>query len=219
MKNQSPPNILSQEWGWNNIRSDVFQLVAWGYQRKEQEIRQRRLEEDITGLIRMGINETLDELDDYLFPRFQLYSAHNEDPVDDHDTFGKKRSRVDVLIECSGSRPRKRYRLEAKRCARRKHNSKYNIDWYAQGISAFLNGLYAKDSPEGGLLGLMQSDDAKYWKKELSTKLKNDVSLCCQSLLSDVDPTPDLSDMTVSAHQRSDGSAIDLYHTFLDCME
>ena len=215
--NQSPLIILSHEWGWDNIRCDVFQLVAWGYQRKEKEIRQCHLEEDITGLIRQGINETLDELDDDLYSRFQLYCAHNEDPVDDHVMSGKKRPRVDILIECSGSRPRRRYRLEAKRCARKKYNSKYNIDWYAQGISAFLNGLYAKDSPEGGLLGLMQSDDAKYWKKELSTKLKNDASLCCQSLLSDVEPTPDLPNMTVSAHQRSDGSAIALYHVFLDC--
>jgi len=215
--NQLPPNILSHEWGWDNIRRDVFQLVAWGYQRKEKEIRQRRLEEDITGLLRQGINETLDELDDDLLPRFQLYSAHNEDPVDDHGTSGKKRPRVDVLIECSGSQPRKRYRLEAKRCARKKYKSKYNIDWYAQGISAFLTGLYAKDSPEGGLLGLMQSDDEKYWKKELSIKLENDVSLCCQSPLSKVEPTSDLLDITVSVHKRSDGSAIDLYHVFLDC--
>lgn len=214
---QSPPDILSQAWGWDNIRSDVFQLVAWSYQRKEKEIRQRRLEVDITGLIRMGIDEVLDELDDDLWPRFQFYSAHNEDPVDNHGLFGNERPRVDVLIECSGSRPRKRYRLEAKRCARKKYKSKYNISWYAQGISAFLNGLYAKDSPEGGLLGLMQSDDAKHWKKELSTKLKDDASLCCQSLLSDVEPTPDLADMAVSVHQRSDGSAIDLYHAFLDC--
>jgi hypothetical protein len=163
--NQPPLNILSREWGWDNIRRDVFQLVVWRYRRKEKEIRQRSLEEDITGLIRKGINETLDELDDDSWPRFQFYSAHNEDPVDDHDRSGKKRPRVDVLIECTGSRPRKRYRLEAKRCARKKYNSKYNIDWYAQGITAFLIGLYAKDSPEGGLLGLMQSDDAKYWKR------------------------------------------------------
>lgn len=215
--NQPPPDILSREWGWDNIRCDVFQLVAWGYQRKEKEIRQRDLEEDITGLIRQGINEILDELDDDLLPRFQFYSAHNEDPVDDHGISGKKRPRVDILIECIGSRPRKRYRLEAKRCARKKYRSKYNIDWYAQGISAFLNGLYAKDSPEGGLLGLMQSDDAKYWKNELFTKLKSDASLCCQSPLSDVEPTPDLPDMTVSAHQRSNGTSIDLYHAFLDC--
>jgi len=71
---QSPINILSSEWGWDNIRRDVFQLVAWGYQRKEKEIRQCRLEEDITGLIRQGINEALDELDDDLYSRFQLYS-------------------------------------------------------------------------------------------------------------------------------------------------
>jgi hypothetical protein len=93
--NQPPLNILSPEWGWDNIRRDVFQLVAWGYRRKEKEIRQRSLEEDITGLIRKGINETLDELDDDSWPRFQFYSAHNEDPVDDHDTSGKKRPRVD----------------------------------------------------------------------------------------------------------------------------
>ncbi len=215
--NQPPPNILSHEWGWDNIRRDVFQLVAWGYKRKEKEIRQRRLEEDITGLIRKGINETLDELDDDLLPRFQLYSAHNEDPVDDHGKSGKQRPRVDVLIECSGSQPRKRYRLEAKRCARKKYRGKYKIDWYVQGISAFLNGLYAKDSPEGGLLGLMQSDDAKYWKNELSRKLKRDTSLCCQSPLSEVESTPDLLGITVSVHQRSNGSAIDLYHVFLDC--
>src|SRR5437588_67668 len=122
--NQPPPNILSHEWGWDNIRRDVFQLVAWGYRCKEKEIRQRRLEE--------------------------------------------------------------------KRCARKKYKGKYKIDWYAQGISAFLNGLYAKDSPEGGLLGLMQSDDAKYWKNELSRKLKDDASLCCQSPLSEAESTPDL---------------------------
>jgi hypothetical protein len=214
---QPPLKILSPEWGWDNIRRDVFQLVAWGYQRKEKEIRQHSLEEDITGLIRQGINETLDELDDDLYPRFQLYSAHNEDPVDDHGTSGKKRPRVDVVIECSGSRPRKRYRLEAKRCARKKYNSKYIIEWYIQGVIAFLIGLYAKDSPEGGLLGLIQSDDAQYWKKELSTKLQENVSLSCQSSLSDVDPIPGLPHITVSLHQRSDGSAIALYHVFLDC--
>lgn len=215
--NQPPPNILSHEWGWDNIRRDVFQLVAWGYQRKEKEIRQRHLEEDITGLLRMGINESLDELDDDLLPRFQLYSAHNEDPVDDHGKSGKQRPRVDVLIECSGSLPRKRFRFEAKRCARRKFKGKYKIDWYVQGIGSFLNGQYAKDSSEGGLLGLMQSDDEKYWKNELSRKLKDDASLCCQSSLSAAESTPDLPGVTVSAHQRSDGSAIDLYHVFLDC--
>ena len=206
------PDIDSAEWAWPNFRRDVFQLIAWGYQIVVQEIRQKHLEEDITGLIRKGIKEKLDE---DLPPRFQCYFAGNEDPVDDDDdgSLGKKRPRVDILIESGRSRPRKRYRLEAKRCARRTNT----ISWYAEGITAFLTRLYARDSPEGGLLGLMQSDDTKYWKEELSTKLKNDVSLSCQSPLADVDLTPDLAEMTVSVHQRNDGSPIDLYHAFLDC--
>src|SRR5258706_10860232 len=128
----SAPFVTLSSRSTGPISQCILGLVAWGYQRKEKEIRQRRLEEDITGLIREGINEALDELDDDSLPHFQFYSAHNEDPVDDHGTSGKKRPRVDVLIECSGSRPRKRYRLEAKRCARKKYKSKYNIDWYAQ---------------------------------------------------------------------------------------
>ena len=63
----------------------------------------------------------------------------------------------------------------------------------------------------------MQSDDAKYWKKELSTKLQKDVLLSCQSSLSEVDPMPYLLNITVSLHQRSNGAAIALYHIFLDC--
>jgi hypothetical protein len=124
----SPPDILSTKWGWENVRRDVFQLVAWGYQVARENIRARNLEEDITGLIRKGINEKLDE---ELPPRFRYYSAHNEDPVDDNDTFGKDRPRVDILVECSGSSPRKRYRLEGKRCARGANP----IGWYTKSRS------------------------------------------------------------------------------------
>src|SRR5690242_2391975 len=102
---QLPPDILSVEWAWDNVRRDVFQLVAWGYQVKEQAIRQHRLEEDITGLLQQGINEQLDEEQP---PRFLFYSAHSEDPVDDIGELGKKRPRIDILIECSGCSPRKR---------------------------------------------------------------------------------------------------------------
>ena len=212
--NEPPPDIDSAEWAWPGFRSDVFQLVAWGYQDAEQDIRQSQREEDITGLIRKAINERLDS---DLPPHFKYYSVHNEDPVDDGGLKGKKRHRVDILFEHGGSRPRIRYRLEAKRCARIKYESKYTIQWYALGIKAFLTGQYARDSPEGGLLGLIQSDDAGYWKDELSNKLKNDSSLSCQSPLADIDITPDVPDMASSVHQRNDGTSINLYHAFLDC--
>jgi hypothetical protein len=208
--NQSPPDILSSEWGWDNFRRDVFQLVAWGYQLVETEVRQRHQEEDITGLLRRGIREKLDE---ELPPRFRFYFPANEDPVDDDGAFGKKRRRVDILIECSGSRPRVRYRLEAKRCARNENA----IGTYTEGVLAFVQRRYARDSPEAGLLGLVQSDTAEHWRMQLSLKLGEDESLRCQSLFTHIDLTPNLLPVSVSLHQRDDGSLISLYHAFLDC--
>lgn len=216
--NQPLPNIRSREWGWDNIRRDVFQLIAWSYQLMAQEICKCEMEEDITGLLRKGINQIFDEMDDTMSMRFQFYSAHNEDPIDD-SKLGKARPRIDITIECSGHRPRKRFRLEAKRCARRKFNSKYTIGWYLEGITTFVNGQYANDSPEGGMLGLMQSDDAPYWKNELLNQLQNDLSLsCCSPFLTDTDPIQDLPEISVSAHRRADNSTINLYHIFLNCI-
>lgn len=212
--NAPPPDILSFEWGWDNFRIDVFQLVAWGYHIKEAEIRKCEREEDITGLIRSGIREKLDE---ELPSRFQRYFPANEDPVDEHGVLGKKRPRVDILIESSHTRPRKRYRLEAKRC--HSHKSNYRIHWYAEGVTAFLEGLYANDSPEAGLLGLMQSNDAQYWMQKLAEKLTEDFSLAAKSPLADAILTPDVPFMSSSHHARQNGSSITLFHAFLDCIQ
>jgi len=208
--NQPPPDILSADW-WSHFRRDVFQLVAWGYQIEEAEIRRQHLEPRITGLIRKGINTKLDE---GLPPRFQMYSAHNEDPVDDNtSTMGNDRPRVDVLIECSGSRPRRRYRLEAKRCARTVNP----IGWYTSGIDPYLDGRYAQDAPEAGLLGLVQSDSTTYWKDQLVEKLRNDTTLNCVAPLSDEPITVDLPGTSSSQHTRCNNSPITLLHAFLDC--
>jgi hypothetical protein len=207
----SPPDFLSQVWGWENVRRDVFQLVAWGYQIAVKEIRTRNLEEDITGLIRKGINEKLDE---ELPPRFQCYSAHNEDPVDEHASLGKDRPRVDIMIECSiGSGRRRRYRLEGKRCAR----GQQPIRWYAMGIKAFVECRYAKDSPEAGLLGLVQSDTEAYWKSRLAARLEADASLASRAPLTQQALIGELHYFFSSEHLRQDGSTIVLYHVFLDC--
>jgi hypothetical protein len=214
--NEPLPDILSVEWAWPSVREDVLQLIAWGFQGAQDEIRQLVLEEDITGLIRKHINDKLD--DEELPIRFRLYSAKGEDHVDDTGKLGKKRPRVDILIECSvGRLPRKRYRFEAKRCARNLFNSKYKIEWYAEGIAEFVAGIYARHDPEAGMLGLMQSDRAQYWKKDLSAHLDKDPALACQSGLTDVNLIADLPDVAVSQHKRVDGSLIDLYHIFLDC--
>lgn len=208
------PDILSAEWAaWENVRRDVFQLVAWGYQFVEAEIRQREQEEDITGLLRKGVRHVLDKEPPEGYSHLEQYFAANEDPVDDDGTFGKNRPRLDIMIERSGTYPRRRYRLEGKRCARNVNP----IGWYVEGIEAFISMRYAKDSPEGGLLGLVQSDTPSHWKKQLARKLAKDASIACIGSLVDIDLTPDLPEMSVSYHRRSDGSAIALCHAFLDC--
>ena len=210
------PDILSAEWAWSSFRQDVVQLIAWGYQDAETIIRQRELEEDITGLIRKSINDRLENGE--LPIQFRMYSAKGEDHVDDTGKLGKQRPRIDILIESSvGRLPRKRYRFEAKRCARKSFNSKYKIEWYAKGIAEFVEGTYALNAPEAGMLGLVQSDTAQYWKAELSDKLNADLALACHSALRDIDPIANLSNVSLSQHQRHDGSSIDLYHLFLDC--
>ena len=214
--NEPLPDILSAEWAWQNFREDVLQLIVWGYQDAEAEIRRREMEEDITGLIRRSINDKLDE--EELPLRFRMYSAKGEDHVDDAGKLGKQRPRVDILIESGvGRLPRKRYRFEAKRCARKRFNSKYKIEWYAEGITEFVTGTYALNAPEAGMLGLMQSDDALYWKGELSTHLSTDATLACNSALTDVNLPADIPNVSVSQHRRHDESLIDLYHVFLDC--
>jgi hypothetical protein len=86
--NEPLPDILSVEWAWPSVREDVLQLIAWGFQGAQGQIRQLELEEDITGLIRKHINDKLD--DEELPRRFRLYSAKGEDHVDDTGKLGKK---------------------------------------------------------------------------------------------------------------------------------
>ena len=205
-----PPDFLSSDWAWEAFRRDVFQLISWGYQEMEPEIRRRAKEEDITGLIRQGINR---RLDDELPLRFSFYSAHNEDPVDDAGRFGKNRPRIDIAIECACRPVRKRYRLEAKRCA----TSSYPIRKYTEGIPPFLGGQYARDSPEAGMLGLVQTDTPAYWKSQLDSTLPTDSSLACVVLLDEVDLPTEVSIMSGSVHDRANGTQITLFHAFLDC--
>ena len=195
--NKPLPDILSADWSWPNFRQDALQLLVWGYQRVEVDVRRRNLEEDITGLISTGINAEFDDMDAAVYRYFKIYSVKNENPVNDTGKFGKQRPKVDILIECSSTQPRVRYHFEAKRCARKRFKSRYKIDWYAQGIAAFVAGQYAKEAPEAGMLGLIQSDTALYWKAELSAKLSQDFSLACRNTLTNF-AIPILPDLAVS---------------------
>lgn len=208
--NSSAEVIVSPAWGWDNVRRDAFQLIAWGYQLAEVAIRQQHLEERITGLIRKGINQ---KLNDYPGPRFEIYVPLNEDPIDDTGELGKDRPLVDISIVCGRGAPRKTYRFEAKRCAKNSNP----ISWYTKGIEVYVNRTYARDAPEASVIGLVQTDTSVYWKTQLRKKTKQDQALHCKVHPADVEVVADLPGIVVSTHRREDHSLIDLYHVFLDC--
>lgn len=203
MVETSAETILSYEWGWSKFRRDVFQLLAWGYQDAKARIQQEHLEENITELLREAIDDRLQQ-DSSLPARFILYNAKNEDPISGTGRRGKARPKVDITIEHTGNRPYKRYRLEAKRCARK---YKSGIKWYADGIKVYVQRTYAREAPEAAVVGLVQSDTPAHWKAQLQKTVQ----------ATDITVISDLSNMAVSTHHRDDGSLIDLYHVFLDC--
>jgi hypothetical protein len=79
-------------------------------------------------------------------------------------------------------------------------NNKNTSDWRAEGIAEFVAGIYARYDPVAGMLGLMQSDEARYWKNELSAPLSKDIALDCKATMIDVGIVTDLPNMVVSQH-------------------
>ena len=205
-------SILSQQWGWENVRRDAFQLLAWGYADAEATIRQEDLEVNITGMLAGAMDNRLSFAQ--IPPRFILYNVKEEAHVNTSGKLGNQRPRIDIVVEHTGNRPAKKYVFEAKRCAKR---YKGGIKWYVKGVENFLTLDYARNAPEASIVGLIQSDTSVYWRAQLSTQTAKDVALCCEVHPASINVIADLPDMVVSTHRRNDTSLIDLYHVFLDC--
>lgn len=204
--------ILSQKWGWDSIRRDAFQLLAWGYADAEAKIRQETLEVNITGML----SEAMDNKLSYgqLPARFALYNVKEEAHVNKPGRVGNTRTRLDIMVEHTGQRPYRKYVLEAKRCSK---NYRGGIKWYVKGIESFLALDYAEDAPEASVIGLVQKDTIEHWKDELRTYAPAGNSLRYETTPADTNIVDELPCMTVSTHRREDDSLIDLYHIFLDC--
>lgn len=205
-------SILSQQWGWESVRRDAFQLLAWGYTDSQVAIRREHLEVNITGILADAMDKRLT----YPEPpvHFILYNVKEEAHVNTSGKLGNQRPRIDIIVEHTGNRPAKKYVFEAKRCAKK---YKEGIKWYVKGVENFLTLDYARDAPEASIIGLVQSDTSIHWRAQLRAKTAENAALCCEAYPTDVNVVDDLPDMVVSTHRRNDTSLIDLYHVFLDC--
>lgn len=194
----------------------AHQILLWGYEGARAEIHEDREEEEITGFLLDAMRAKLDEPETPTY--YNNFQPQEEYRVPSGTRAGKERQRIDIVIWQTNSRPRAIFTFEAKRLRTRGHP----IGEYtgAEGMLCFLRCEYAQGDPEAAMIGYVQSDNAARWFRELERKFKEDSSttLACTNPLATTTVLAELSDEWVSEHRRTDGTALRVYHIFLDCM-
>jgi hypothetical protein len=196
------------------FREDAHQLLAWGYQDSRHLITSDREETEITGFIAEAIQNRLN------FPtdeRYWRYNVKEDNPVSGEGRTGKRRRKIDIIVEDSCSRPRSWYVFEAKRLRRASHN--ISIYMGEDGMMRFIEGRYAPANKEVAMIGYVQTDTAAHWVKELETHFAEDSEnqLLVVNKLSKVSIHPDIQDEWASSHNRTTGSPLTIFHLFLNC--
>lgn len=209
-----PPNPTWKKYE-DYLRRETHQLIAWGYESARLQINSALEEEVITEYIASAIQNRLEDFDS---PEFvDNYSIKEENPVREQGKTGKRRRRTDILIEHhkQGLRPRPCYIFESKRLSR----TKYLIDKYCgyNGMERFVDERYAKDYPEVGMLGYVQSDTIDYWEIQLQNFLSTAARLSVQKPLRKITVVPSLTNEWITNHWRISCSPLEVYHIFLDC--
>ena len=182
----------------------VHRLLQIGYSRLRPVQFASTEEPTISGRIREEIEHFLDEPPAEGWKQF--YEVFNENPEDDKWRSGKRRLKTDIRIKSSRTAPRLRFIFEAKRLRYSR-----SLDDYlgSEGLRAFLNEDYAKDSLDAGMLGYVQVSTPNQWASGIGSRLKG-VGWRKQNFAGGPQNT------YLSRHTRiPGGSSIDIYHTLL----
>jgi hypothetical protein len=90
-----------------------------------------------------------------------------------------------------------------------------------EGLGCFINGVYAKDFDEAGMLGYVQCDTLDQWVERLKLAIENDAKsdnkLLLKSPQREIQIIDEVSQEWVSEHNRNTGRSISIYHILLDC--
>ncbi len=198
-----------------SFREDAHQLLAWGYLAARHLIAPEREETEITGFIAEAIRAKLNSPD--IEERFDRYSLQEDNPVAGERRIGKRRVRMDIIIESSFRKPRPQYIFEAKRLCR--PNQTLGDYLGGEGILRFLQGRYAADCPEVAMVGYVQTDTISYWAIALERRFDEDSAnqFRITEKLSKTGIISHLADEWISKHQRENQMLITIFHIFLDC--
>ena len=154
----------------NTFRRHVFGILSGGYGRLNCSKYQAEQEPAITGELVRGMREFVEAPS---APTWATrYAIHDDPPINSGGgRLGKKRLRFDIQFErtCAGKRPR--YGFEAKRLS----GSSFGVKKYLEkeGLGAFLDGNYAAEEVEAGMIGYIQSDSESEWVCKIEQGMKD----------------------------------------------
>jgi hypothetical protein len=136
------------------------------------------------------------------------FAIHDDQPVSGGGAEGKRRPRIDIVVERTGPGPRPRFHFEAKRLHRSDSVAAYMGD---EGMDCFLAGKYAQTEPDAGMLGYVQQGTPETWATRL-VKGFVEQGMVLAPHASD----PALPHSYRSSHLRN-GRPFELFHVLLVC--
>lgn len=209
----SPAEFDLYEAYSDSFRAHVFQLLAWGHADARARINADSEETEVTGFIAEAIEDRIDD------PRvdevYMFFVVKDDPPVRAEGRVGKRRRRVDIILESTERRPHPRYIFEGKRIGEGNSIGRYiGVD----GLELYVQGTYAERYTEAAMVGYVQSHDAGYWYTRLEQAFaRNQQGLAVLSALTPSVIVKDLPHCWSSDHGRPQGKSIRMAHVFLDC--
>ncbi len=146
------------------FRTQVHQLLAWGFHDALVRIRSRNTKDQqepaITGFIVEAIKNRRRALDRPKWVRH--YAVYDDPAIEEEGKSGMSRPRADIIIEAAAWSGCPEYLFEAKRLRK----TGYGAGKYVgkDGMGCFTSGKYASRYDEAAMLGYVQSDSLEYWQ-------------------------------------------------------
>jgi hypothetical protein len=147
----------------------VHQLLALGCGRIDLKRFHSHEEPEITGELVRAMDSVIDDTGSPHWVR--KFSVHDDPPVNVPGRLGKSRRRIDIKVVSSLQLPRSCFSFEAKRLSKQNPVGDYIG---SDGLGCFLDGHYAANDRDAGMLGYVQSDSPDEWATRLADRITRD---------------------------------------------
>lgn len=191
----------------------VHEILKMGYDLLDVPSCAKHDEEEITGELVLSMQSALQ---DRMAPKWaKNFWPVEEIRVNDPGRLGKRRLRIDIEIVKMQHGPRPRFRFEAKRLRDAASRREYLGD---EGLGCFLDGRYAREDDEAGMLGYVQSDSIESHVEEFEKKFSGESEALAVEADCPWQSCRIVDELTSfkTKHRRAEPlSAITLFHTLL----